>query len=171
MENIKWCLNVKNGLEIIDPNENISDSYLKMAEESLEMISKNFESKIWSASTAYYTMYYSLYSLMMRIGIKCEIHKCSMEFLRQFLFDFYNNEDINLIESGFQIRNDLQYYPGKFVDENKFQEVKKGASNFYIKTKTALANISNKKISEIREKLEYIKKTKNSARSNQKPPL
>ena len=73
MVSINWCFNTKKGLEIIEPNENMSISYMKMAEESMSMIKKNEESRIWTASTSYYTMYYALYSLMMKIGIKCEM--------------------------------------------------------------------------------------------------
>ena len=86
--NIRWCLRAKNGLELVEPNENVSRSYLKMAEESLEQL-KKLESKIWIASASYYTMYYCLYALLMRIGVKCEIHACSLLFMKTFLRKFY----------------------------------------------------------------------------------
>ena len=35
MDKIKWCLNAKNGLELIEPNENLTKAYLKKAEDSL----------------------------------------------------------------------------------------------------------------------------------------
>lgn len=38
MVSIKWCLKQKNGLEIIKPNSNMSDSYIKMAEESINVL-------------------------------------------------------------------------------------------------------------------------------------
>ena len=135
MVSIKWCLNVNNGIELVEPNDNMSDSYLKMAEESLRVIRKLVESKLWSASTSYYTMYYCLYSIMMKIGVKCEIHKCSIEFMKKFLMNFYNPEDVGLIKTAFEFRNDLQYYPGKLVDKNKLRLVKKGALDFLVKTK------------------------------------
>ncbi len=93
MVTIKWCLKNKNGIELIEPNENMANSYLKMAEESLEMVPKTKESKIWSASTAYYTLYYSIYAVMMKIGVKCEIHSCSIEFMKQFLSKYYDSNN------------------------------------------------------------------------------
>lgn len=32
MENIKWCLHVENGIELVEPNENLSKAYLKKSE-------------------------------------------------------------------------------------------------------------------------------------------
>jgi len=54
MVTIKWCLNKKDGLELIEPNNNMSDSYLKMAEESIKVLANVKESKIWTATTTYY---------------------------------------------------------------------------------------------------------------------
>ena len=154
MVSIKWCLNVKNGIELVEPSENMANSYLKMAEESLMMIKKNEESRIWTASTSYYTLYYCLYSVMIKIGIKCEIHQCSIEFMKYFLSDFYNEAEFDLIENAFDIRNSLQYYPDKLVENDKLENIKKGAIDFFVKTKDILAKISESKIKEIREKLE-----------------
>lgn len=153
MASIKWCFNIKNGIEIVEPSDNMSFSYMKMAEESLHMIKKNEESRIWTASTSYYTIYYSLYSLMMKIGIKCEIHQCSFEFMKHFL-NFYSQEDLDLIKMSFETRNDLQYYPDKLVSDNKLDFVKKGAVDFFVKTKEILSKLSEKQIKEIRKKTE-----------------
>ena len=54
MVSIKWCLNQKHGLELIEPNDNMSDSYIKMADESIKVLDKVTESDIWTATTSYY---------------------------------------------------------------------------------------------------------------------
>lgn len=154
MVSIKWCLSVKNGLELIEENENMSDSYLKMAKESLDMIKNVLESRIWKASTCYYTMYYSLYSLMMKIGVKCEIHSCNLEFMKQFLQSFYSEEEIESIKSAFDIRNNLQYYPDRLIDDKKVDLLRVRAVNFFVKTKEILSRIGERQIDEIRRLLE-----------------
>ena len=153
MVSLKWCWKIKRGLELVEPNNNMSESYLKMAEESLIAIRKFNESKVWSTSAAYYSMYYSLYSLMIRIGVKCEIHQCSLKFMRKFFHDFYNKEDMSLIEDAFELRNDLQYYPGKFIDEEKHVLICKKAVDFFVKTKNILIMLSEKEIDKIRKKV------------------
>lgn len=141
---------MKNGIELIEPNNNMSDSYLQMAEESLGIIKKINESKLWLASASYYTMYYCLYSVMMKIGIKCEIHKCSIKFAEKFLANFYNSNYIELIKTAFESRNDLQYYPERLVDEKKVKVVESGAIDFFVRTKEILMMISEKEINQVR---------------------
>lgn len=160
MVSIRWCLNVRNGIELIESSENMKRSYLDMAEESLNMIEKNKESRIWTASTSYYTMYYSLYALMMKIGVKCEIHSCTIEFMRKFLTEFYSEADVKLIQAAFDLRNDLQYYPGRFTDLKKLDIVRKEAIEFYIKTKEILIKINESQIKEVRVKIKEAKNEK-----------
>lgn len=167
MVGIKWCLKVKGGLELVEPSDNLSKSYIEMAEESLRMIKKNKESRIWLASTSYYTMYYSLYAIMMKLGVKCEIHSCSIEFMKKYLLEFYNNEYIKTIESAFEIRNDLQYYPDRLVDESKLNIIENKAPDFFVKTKNILAIINEMQVSTIRKKLEE-RRDDNRQRNNRR---
>jgi uncharacterized protein (UPF0332 family) len=152
MVNVKWCLKVKNGLELVESNLNMVESYLKMGNESLDEL-KNVNSKIWVASTAYYAMYYSLYALMMKIGVKCEVHSCSIDFMDKFLGDFYNEEDVKFIRRGFKLRNDLQYYPDRLVSSEGLDRLRKESVDFFLKTKEIISKISESQIKKIRGEL------------------
>lgn len=77
MKKVKWCLQKREGLEIITPNSNLALAYLKKAEDALEAMRVN-TIKDWKISTAYYAKYFSLYALLMKIGIKCNIHSCTI---------------------------------------------------------------------------------------------
>lgn len=150
---IKWCLKQKDGLNFIEPNSNMSDSYISMAEESINAIKGVEGSKIWTATMTYYIFYYSLYSLMLRTGIKCEIHSCSLEFMRRHLTMFYDKKDIEMIEKAFSARIDLQYYANRPVDSKVIEEIKRHSASFFIKTKDILSKITEKNIKDIRESL------------------
>ena len=78
MERIGWCIKKREGLQLITPNVNLSNAYLKKAEEALESIKLN-TIKDWKISTSYYTLYFSVYALLMKIGVKCEIHSCTRD--------------------------------------------------------------------------------------------
>lgn len=153
MVSIKWCLQQKDGLEFIEPNDNLSKSYLNMAEESINAIKGVGGSRIWTATMTYYIFYYSLYSLMLRIGIKCEIHSCSLEFMKNYLTQFYDKKDIEMIGKAFSARIDLQYYAGRPVDSEAIEETKKHSKLFFIKTKDAISKIAEDEIYNIRENL------------------
>ena len=38
MDQIKWCLNQKKGIEIVEPNNNLRDAYLVKAEDALDTL-------------------------------------------------------------------------------------------------------------------------------------
>jgi len=150
MVSIKWCVEQGKGLELVEPNGNMSDSYLKMAEESVFVLKDMGKSRIWTATITYYVFYYSLYAFMLKIGIKCEIHSCSIEFMKRFLKDFYDIMDINIIEDAFSARIDLQYYTDRPVDDIIIQKTKKYCKDFYIKTKDIIHKIGEDEINLIR---------------------
>ena len=154
MVSIKWCVKQNAGIQMIQPNVNVSRSYLKMAEESITVLADVGRSKIWTATTAYYVFYYSLYSLMLLMGVKCEIHSCSLEFMKRFLKDFYNDKDMGMIEKAFKARIDLQYYADRAVDDVIIDDIKKYCKDFYIKTKHILSRITESQINMVRKHLE-----------------
>ena len=153
MVSIKWCLANKNGIKLIEPNANMSNSYLKMAEESIYVLNGIKNSRIWLATTTYYIFYYSLYSLMLRIGVKCEIHACSLEFMKKCLIEYYDETDMKMIEKAFSARIDLQYYSDRPVDERVINETSKYCKDFYIKTKDIISKITETQIDLVRKKL------------------
>lgn len=148
MVSIKWCWN--NGLTLTNPNQNISRSYLHMAEESLRVLSDIKNSDIWKATTSYYIFYYSLYAIMIRIGVKSEIHTCSIEFMKKFLKDIYDREDIKQFENAFSARINLQYFTDRPIDKKAIIDAEQYCKKFYLKTRGILANITNKQIDNIR---------------------
>ena len=90
---------------------------------------------------------------MIRIGIKCEIHQCSLECMKIVLKEYFNKQDIELLELGFRLRNDLQYYPDRLISKEDLEKVRLGAPNFFIKTKVIISKITQKEIQEIRTKI------------------
>jgi len=158
MVSIKWCIKKKNGLELIEPNKNMSDSYLRMAEESIEVLQIVNKSNIWTATSSYYIFYYSLYALMLRIGVKCEIHACSLEFMKLMLNEFYSNVDSSMIHKAFSARIDLQYYADRPVEMSIITETKTYSKLFFIKTKDILARITEEQIKGIRSKVKNLNK-------------
>ena len=38
MDQIKWCMQKKKGIELVEPNNNLSEAYLIKADEALEVL-------------------------------------------------------------------------------------------------------------------------------------
>lgn len=151
MVTINWCRKQKKGIKLIEPNDNLSKEYMQTAEETLDVLkSIKGKSKVWLAITKYYCEYFTIYSLLMKIGIKCEIHECTIALCRLL-------ESIGIIPKGYsiileedkQLRIDNQYYLKNrdvYIDYDKILE-------FVLTIKDINLKLTISMIDEIREKI------------------
>ncbi len=154
MVSLKWCCKQKDGLRIIEPNDNLSDSYMKMAENALGTMNRERNYNLtFAISACYYSMYYSLYSVLMKLGIKCEIHSCTLEFMKELLSDFYEKEDMKDVKKAFDLRNIAQYYVDKVIDMKEADFIMTKAPLFVNKSKEVLAKINENNVNKIRDNL------------------
>ncbi|MCK5017030.1 MAG: hypothetical protein KAS32_08155, partial [Candidatus Peribacteraceae bacterium] len=140
---------------LIEPNSNLADAYIRKAEEALGSMRADI-SKDWKISTAYYTLYFSLYSILTRIGIKCEIHSCTIEFAKRFLKDYFNEDEIDFIEDSLKARIDSQYYVDRKVLDEQFNNMIKIPPEFLVKCKSVLVKLNEKRTNDIRNKFQKI---------------
>ncbi len=143
-DQIKWCLKQAKGIKLIEPNESISEEYLKESLSDFDMIEK--VNPKWKIVTAYYSCYNSIYALLIKIGIKCEIHDCTIALMGLFGFD---KIDIEFLDSLKKERVDVQYYlrPSSLaIDKNK-------VLNFLNRCKDLIRGMNDDKINEIRTKI------------------
>ena len=153
-----WCLKQKNGISFIEPNKTRSKEYLDNAIETLEILKLiRDKSKMWLATTKYYCEYFSLYSLLMRIGIKCEIHNCSIK-----LCSWLEKEGIvplgfsKVLEGDKQLRIDNQYYLKNKEVRIDYDEL----TQLILRMKDVNIKLSEIEIYEIRKKLMNVKMNK-----------
>ncbi len=143
---ISWCLNQKNGIELIEPNDNLSEQYFREAKETLQEIFGHGTK--WDVIMAYYACYNALYALLMKAGIKCEIHDCTINLMK--LIDGFDNADYMFLTKLKDQRIQAQYYLKKEKLEN-LPEVKK----FVLKCQVLSEEL---KVDRLRGKLNVTKK-------------
>jgi len=142
-EKINWCLSQSSGINLMPPNINLSNSYIKEADETLENV---FSSKgKWKTITAYYACYSALYSILMKCGIKCEIHDYTLELINLFSF---TKEEIKFIKNLKDDRINAQYHL-----KNILLNDEKPVKEFIFKCKIILNDLNSQKIEEIRKLL------------------
>ncbi len=156
MDKIKWCLNTKNGLELIEPNGNLSKAYIQKAEDALRAATVLKDNKDWEISSSYYTMYFSLYAILMKVGVKCEIHSCTISFMQHFLNQHFTNEDINLIEKSQKARIDTQYYSNRNISDELYSKITNNTSLFLVKCKEIINSLTEQDVENIRLTLSGI---------------
>lgn len=156
MNKINWCKKQERGIKIIEPNENLSEEYFQNAEESLKVLRNITQTKsnIWIATAKYYTEYFSIYSILMKIGIKCEIHDCTIELTKLLEEEKILPPDTSIIlEKDKELRIDNQYYLKNKPVTINFEEL----SDFLISIKKSLDTLNIEKINHIRNKIKGIK--------------
>ncbi|MCX6750383.1 MAG: HEPN domain-containing protein [Candidatus Pacearchaeota archaeon] len=158
--NLKWCCSRKEGINLIEPNENLSLGYIQMAENAIGTMNREKSlNSHFAISACYYSMYYSLYSVLMKLGIKCEIHTCTLEFMKKLLLNFYSEEDYKIISKAFDVRNTSQYYVDRIIAKEDIAFIFSKAPYFLSKSKEILSKINEKDISQIRKEIgQFIKK-------------
>ena len=157
MVSLKWCCKQKDGIKIIDSNDNLAQGYIKMADSSLGTMNREKQYNLMFAiSACYYSMYYSLYAVCMKIGIKCEIHSCTIEFMKQVLKNFYSLDDVRIIKKAFDARNIAQYYVDKVVAKDDIDLIFIKAPLFFSKTKEILSKINEDDIKEIKNQVNEV---------------
>ncbi|MBD3310725.1 hypothetical protein GF351_05910 [Candidatus Woesearchaeota archaeon] len=149
MATIGWCKKQSKGIKLIEPNDNLCKEYLQTAEETLNVLrSIKGKSKVWLATTKYYCEYFAIYSLLMKIGLKCEIHDCSIAICRIL-------EEMEVIPKGYtnrleedkKLRIDNQYYlKNREVPINYDDLVE-----FVLKTKDISTRLTQEQIKTIRD--------------------
>jgi hypothetical protein len=152
MDKIKWCCNQKGGIKIIEPNERIGKEYLNNADSDFNDLEKS--SLKWKNIVGYYACYNAFYAILQKVGIKCEIHDCTLEFFK-FLKGFSDKQKdlINFLKSN---RIGVQYYLQKPKEINK-----KEIFDFILTCKHVFNSLSYDEIQEIRKTIKIIINKKN----------
>ena len=108
------------------------------------------KSNIWLATTKYYCEYFACYALLMRLGIKSEIHDCTIEILK-----FLEKENIidkgiaKMLEKDKELRIDNQYYLKNREVIVNYEELR----DLILKIKEIINTITSEQIEEIRMKI------------------
>jgi uncharacterized protein (UPF0332 family) len=147
---IKWCIKQKKGLELVEENNNLSKEYLIKAENALKAIKALEDNIEWQISAAYYSAYFSLYSILMKIGVKSEIHACTIKFAKIFLNSYFIDKNLDLLKKAMKARIDLQYYTNRTITKYKHKTIINFAYEFHVKCKQRLEDINEDSINKIR---------------------
>ena len=156
-KNLIWCLGLKKGIRLVNPNTDLSNSYLIKAEVSFEVVKKLKKYQSWGITAVYYSMYFALYSVLIKIGIKCENHFCSLELMKTMLKGYFSDDEFSLLIKAKKLRVDAQYYPVKEISKEEYKNLIKTVTVFLVKCQLILKGLSDEQIRDIRSQLENLK--------------
>ncbi|PIN79703.1 hypothetical protein COV16_02760 [Candidatus Woesearchaeota archaeon CG10_big_fil_rev_8_21_14_0_10_34_8] len=147
MDKLQWCCQQKKGIVIIPPNNTLCSEYMKCSDEDL--IAMMQQKGKWRNIAAYYSCYESLCAILQKIGIKCEIHECSIALMGNI--PGFSLKDKEFILNLKKERIDVQYYLKKpnVINEKRVKE-------FVLLCKQILSNITEKDKQDIRNMIKKI---------------
>jgi len=156
---LTWCLRQKKGIRIIEPNENLSKAYIRKAKSSLNTMNAALQIKEtdWILTTAYYARYFALYALLMKLGIRSEIHDCSIAIARLLTrHRILNKNLVTDISQAKQIRIETQYYVTQELKQTKIRRNVESAHKFVLEIEKIIENITTDQIKNIRTHLKRM---------------
>lgn len=139
----------ENKLGLVEPSNEITDSYIKKSESNLVSARILLENdKLEEAvSLAYYSMYHMLTALLFRVGIKCENHSAGIILLKE-VFDI-DNKDISFAKKE---RVDKQYYTDFQITKQEVEDTIESAKNFNSRLLDFISRLDNQKTLEYRNR-------------------
>lgn len=151
-----WCFKQKKGIIFINSNDNLAREYIKSSEETLEFLQDSKgKSNMWVSTMKYYCEYFAVYSLLMKIGVRCEIHDCTLALCKFLEVEGLLQKGYSkILEEDKELRIDNQYYlKNKKVSLNPSQ-----LRDFVLTLKNRTETITLDEITRIRKKLKEILK-------------
>lgn len=150
----------RKGIRIIDPNPNLTKEYLRKAISALNTMNAALQIKEtdWILTTAYYARYFALYALLMKLGIKSEIHDCSIAIARLLAKNKILTQNlVTDIAQAKQTRIDAQYYIPKEITQREIRKNVESARKFVLEIQKSIENITIEQINSIKSKLRKIR--------------
>ena len=148
-DRLSWCVGIKNGIVLVEPNDNLASAYLKKAEDAMKAM-HSVVSFDWKISTGYYSMYFSLYSVLMKIGIKSENHTCTIEIMQHLLNGFFTSDECEMLGKARRARVETQYYVASNVSETFCGTLSKRVPRFLVKCRSIVEGLDEKQVERLR---------------------
>jgi uncharacterized protein (UPF0332 family) len=152
VDQLVWCGRIKNGISLTAPNETLASAYLKKAEEALETM-QTITARDWKITTAYYAMYFSLYAILTRLGVRCENHSCTILLMERLLSDYFAPAEMALVERARGARVDAQYYVSREIPDPFCEELIRAAPRFLVKCTGIVNGMSERTVETLRKRL------------------
>lgn len=157
-----FCFKKANGLKLISSNENLVNVYKRKSISALNMLQSAIEKKEdeWILDTSYYAKYFMVYALFIKVGIKSEIHDCTIFALKSIFCDFgiISPELCKDLSDSRDLRVGSLYYDKDF-GKNEILNKANTAPNFCLEVESIVDSLSKEDIARIRKIFEEVKKS------------
>lgn len=121
---------------------NLVRAYLKKSRNALKAMEVNSQAGLteWAVSASYYAKYFAVYSLLSKIGVKCEIHDCTIAVFEYLFSDRISPDIIKDLRNSKFDRVEAQYYTEELTVD--LEEVLEKTKRFVLEIEKVLDSLS-----------------------------
>lgn len=151
-KDIEKCFN--RWARVIESNDDLASAYLQKARHDLVVLrSIPSEDREWKAAAAYYARYHVLTALLLRVGVECKDHNCSLKITESLFSGVIHSDLFREIKEAKRQRIDLQYYTDRNVEKDKFEQNIEKVDDFVGKLQQVVESMTREDIEHIRKKV------------------
>jgi uncharacterized protein (UPF0332 family) len=144
------------GIRIVAPSDNLVKAYHEKSKNALKSMEINAQAGLveWAVSASYYAKYFAVYSLLSKIGVKCEIHDCTITLFEYLFCDSIPKEVIRDLRESKADRIEMQYYTQQ-ISVN-LEQVIKGTKKFVLEIENVADGLNSERITELQKRLKVL---------------
>jgi len=153
---LKWCLRQKRGIRLIAPSDNLVNAYLEKSHNALKSMEVNAQANIteWTVSASYHAKYFAVYALLSKIGVKCEIHDCTIALFGYLFSTAEFHHLVRELRQSKDDRVDVQYY-SRQIKVNLADLVQR-AKQFVLQVEELVDGLNAEKGATLQQKLKEL---------------
>lgn len=157
---LKWCIKQSNGIRLIKPSENLVKAYLEKSRNALKSMEVNAKAGIveWAVSASYYAKYFCVYALLSKIGVKCEIHDCTIALFNYLFGNSVSPHTVRELQQSKEDRIEMQYYTRQI--KVNMEQLTKQTKNFVLKIEKLIDGLNSERIIFLRNRFKRLMPTK-----------
>ena len=142
---------------MIQPSDNLARAYLHKTKNAIKSMEVNAQAGItdWTISASYYARYFAVYALLMKVGVKSEIHDCTIALFSYLFGDDAPQHLTRQLRQSKKDRIENQYYTQ--TSSVNLEETVKQTRAFTLEIDKIIDELTTETISQHRKRLTKLR--------------
>jgi uncharacterized protein (UPF0332 family) len=153
---LTWCCRQGKGIRRVEPSENLAKAYLNKSRNALKSMELNANAGLvdWAVSASYYSKYFVVYALLSKLGVKCEIHDCTITLFERLLAGIIPEEILKDLRSSKEDRIESQYYTQEISVD--LEQVRAKTKRFVLEVEKVIDGLNPEKKEQLQKALKSL---------------
>lgn len=156
---LRWCTRQERGIRLTAPSDNLMKAYLEKSRNALRSMEVNAQADIeeWTVSASYYAKYFAVYALLMKIGVKCEIHDCTIALFGHLFSSADYHPLVRELKQSKDDRVDVQYYSREL--KVNLADLMQQTKQFVLRIEELIDGLNAEEVARLQKKLRELTHT------------